>query len=182
MFNPSLAGGSSMDASPNLRGAYIGLDLSHTRAEVIRAALEGVALELRIALDALRKLAPIRGEMLVVGGGSRSRLWRQIFADAFNMRIVKTNVDQSAAALGAAALAAVGLGLWPDFSRIDRIHRVEEVTDPIPANVAVYERMLPLFRLAGEYLARIGDEAIRDEAIGDEAIGDEAIRDEATRR
>lgn len=159
LFNPSLAGGSSMDASPNIRGAFIGLDLSHTRAELIRAAMEGVALELRLALDALRKLAPVSGEMLVVGGGSRSKLWRQIYADVYNLRIVKTNIDQQAAALGATALAAVGLGLWPDFSIIDRIHQVEDVTDPIPGNNAVYERLLPLFRQAGDYLADIGDQA-----------------------
>jgi xylulokinase len=156
IFNPSLAGGSSMDASPLVRGAFVGLELAHTRAEMIRAVLEGVALELRIALDALRRLAPVSGEMLVVGGGSRSRLWRQIFADAFNMPILKTSVDQSAAALGAAVLAAVGAGLWLDFEIIDRIHTVEEVLYPSAENAALYERILPLFKLAGEHLAQIG--------------------------
>ena len=121
--------------------------------------MEGVALELRLALDALRTLAPVSGEMLVVGGGSRSKLWRQIYADVYNLRIVNTNIDQQAAALGATALAAVGLGLWPDFSIIYRIHQVEDVTDPISGNNAVYERLLPLFKQAGEYLAHIGDQA-----------------------
>jgi xylulokinase len=157
LFNPSLAGGSAMDPSPYLRGAFIGLDLGHTRAELIRAVLEGVALELRIALDALRQLTDVSDEMLVVGGGSRSALWRQIFADAFNLRILKTNIDQQAAALGAAALAAVGAGLWPDVSIIDRIHHVEQITAPIPENAAIYADLLPLYRLASEYLADIGD-------------------------
>jgi len=53
LFNPSLAGGSSLEPSPHLRGAFVGLDLGHTQADVIRAALEGIALNLRVALDEL---------------------------------------------------------------------------------------------------------------------------------
>ena len=60
------------------------------------------------------------GEMVVVGGGSRSTLWRQILADCLEVDIVKTNVGQEAGSLGAAAVAAVACGLWSDFSRVDR--------------------------------------------------------------
>ena len=63
--------------------------------------------------------------MVVVGGASRSDLWRQIFADAFEIDILKTNIGQEAGSLGAAAVAAVGSGLWDDFSPIDTIHRRE---------------------------------------------------------
>ena len=64
-------------------------------------------MEMRVALDQLRTKMELPEEIVVVGGGSRSRLWRQIYADVYEMRIVKTNIDQQAAALGAAALAAV---------------------------------------------------------------------------
>src|SRR5262249_50949509 len=104
IFNPSLAGGSSIDDSIHIRGAFLGLDLRHPRGDLLRAAMEGVAMEMRLALDQLRKKMTLSDEMLVVGGGVRSRLWRQIYADVYRMRIVKTNVDQQAAALGAAAL------------------------------------------------------------------------------
>lgn len=157
LFNPSLGGGSSHDPSPWMRGAYIGLDLSHTRAELIRAAMEGVALELRTALDELRRMQPVSSEMLVVGGGSRGPLWRRIYADVLNLTIIKTNIDQQAAALGAAALAAAGTGLWPDYEIIDRIHQVEDMTIPDPHANAVYESLLPVFRLAAQHLAEIGD-------------------------
>ena len=70
--------------------------------------------------------------MLVVGGGSRSPLWRRIYADVLNLTVIKSNIDQQAAALGAAALAAVGVGLWPDFEIIDRIHHIEDITAPDP--------------------------------------------------
>ena len=114
IFHPNMAGGSSLDPSIHLRGAFLNLDLSHTRADLLRAVLEGIALQGRVALDALRSLYPVSADMIVVGGGSRSRLWRQIHADAYRARVVKTRIDQQAAALGAAALAFTGIGLWPD--------------------------------------------------------------------
>jgi xylulokinase len=156
LFNPSLAGGSSLDPTVQLRGAFLGLDLGHTQADVIRAALEGIALNLRLAMDELRRLSPVAREMVVVGGASRSRLWRQIFADALEIDIVKTNVGQDAGSLGAAAVAAVGCGLWPDFTPIEQVHRIESVSRPDPANVAVYRRLLPVFRQARDDLGRLG--------------------------
>lgn len=158
IFNPSLAGGTSLDDSPNVRGAYVGLDLRHTQADIIRAAMEGVAMGLRLALGELRKHTTLRQEMLMVGGGSRSRLWRQICADVFEMSVVRTNVDEQAAALGAAALAAVGTGLWQDISRIESRHKVKDIAKPVPANSAVYKRLLPIFRLVASDQARTGDQ------------------------
>lgn len=157
LFNPSLAGGTSFDVSPNIRGAFIGLDLAHTQADIVRAVMEGIAMGLRVTLDELHKLVQLTGEMVVVGGGSRSPLWRQIYADLYRMKIVKTNVDQQAAALGAAALAAVGTGLWPSFEIIDRIHETESIAEPIPAHSAAYEKLLPVFLRAAEQHAELGD-------------------------
>jgi xylulokinase len=157
LFNPSLAGGTALDGSPDIRGAYIGLDLGHTQADVIRAAMEGIAMGLRLALDRLRRLARLSDEMLIVGGGSRSRLWRQICADVYNLPIVKTDVDQHAAALGAAAVAAVGAGLWGDFAKIDEIHQVEDIVTPIPAHNAIYEKLLPIFARAARYQSELGE-------------------------
>ncbi len=73
------------------------------------------------------------------------------------MTVVKTSVDQEAAALGAAALAAVGTGVWPDFGRIDQLHHIERVSHPIPQNVAIYEQLLPIFIKAAHYQAELGD-------------------------
>ncbi|NMB54191.1 MAG: pentose kinase [Leptolinea sp.] len=160
-FNPNLAGGTSLSTSPQIRGAFLGLDLRHTRADMIRAAMEGISLELRIALDALRTMGSFESEMLVVGGGSNSRLWRQILADAFEMDIVKTSIDQQAAALGAAACAAVGTGLWKDFDIIDGLHHIQDVSHPKRENSKKYQSLLPIFRSAGNDLAKLGDQVSR---------------------
>ncbi len=155
IFNPSLAGGSSLDSSPLIRGAFLGLDLGHTRADLIRAAMEGIALNLRLALDELRSLCHLDEAMVVVGGSSQSPLWRQIFADAFDLSIHKTNVGQDAGSLGAAALAAVAAGLWRDFSPIDAIHQLEACSHPDPLNRRIYQEMLPAFRRASRLLAEL---------------------------
>jgi xylulokinase len=95
--------------------------------------------------------------MVVVGGGSQSRPWQQIYADAMNVKVVKTNVGQEAGSLGAAAVAAVGAGLWEDFTRIDQLHEVEEVYEPIQRHAKKYEKLLPIFRRAARCHAQIGD-------------------------
>lgn len=157
LFNPSLAGGSSLEPSPHIRGAFLGLDLGHTQADLIRAALEGIALNARLMLDALRQLGEVGQEMVVVGGGSRSRLWRQILADALEIAVLKTNVGQDAGSLGAAAVAAVACKLWPDFGRIDQVHRLESTARPDPAHVGVYRVLLPLFDEARAAQAQLGE-------------------------
>lgn len=147
IFNPNLAGGTSQDYHPNQRGAFVGIDLGHTRQDVIRASLEGISMGLRTALDALRSLAEVRSPMLIVGGGGTSTFWRQMLADTFGMEIVKSNVDQDAAALGAAAIAAVGSGLWTDFEPMDKIHEIADRSEPHKTAASFYENMLKEFDL-----------------------------------
>lgn len=157
LFNPSLAGGSGLDKSPNIRGAFVGLDLKHTKNDMARATLEGISLNLRLALDALKSVSSIGDEMLMVGGGTKSTLWMQIFADAYKLKVIETVVGQSAGSLGAAALAAVGVGLWKDFSIIDKIHEVIQEKNMKEENSEKYDTILPIFKESGEYLSKIGD-------------------------
>jgi xylulokinase len=119
--------------------------------------MEGIAMGLRVALDALRQLTQLSDEMVIVGGGARSTLWLQICADVYKMKILKTSIDQQAASLGAAALAAVGSGLWPDFEKIDELHELEHTAEPIPSNNKKYERMFGVFVHAARYHAEPGD-------------------------
>ncbi len=157
MFLPTMAGGSSLDHSQNVRGAFVNLDLGNTQGDLIRAAMEGIAMSLRLALKALEKLTHISGEMLAVGGGSRSDLWMQIYADLYDKKMVRTNISQQAAALGAAAVAAVGVGLWDDFSKIDEIHKVQDVKEPIVEHQKEYAKIIPIFEKLGRDQAQIGD-------------------------
>jgi len=155
IFNPNLAGGSSLDANPNMRGAFAGLDLGHSKADLIRAVMEGVALGLRQALNELRKLTRVADEMIVVGGMAQGPLWREILADAYNLDIVKTNINQEAAVLGAAAVAAVGSGIWDNFGIIEQIHQVEDIAKPDAVRAAKYASMQPVFQEIADFQAGI---------------------------
>lgn len=158
LFNPSLAGGNSQDPNVHMRGGYLGLDLKHGQPELIRAAMEGIAMNLRLRLDLLRKYTRLEDEILFVGGGAKSRFYLSIFADVFNARVLKSSIDQDAAALGAAALAAVGCGAWQDFSRIDDIHKTVEIVEPVEDNHRIYARLLPVFERSTDALAGLGEQ------------------------
>ncbi len=149
VFVPTLGGGTSLEGGPDLRGAFVGLDLGHSRADMLRATLEGIALGLRLALDELRRLTTLAGAMTIVGGGARSGLMRQVLADILDCTIVKTAIDQQAASLGAAALAMVGTGLWSDFSPVAALHAEEDRHAPSVAAAEVAP-LLAAYRAAAE--------------------------------
>ncbi len=163
-FNPSLAGGSSQEPNPAIRGALSGLDLGHSRADLARAGLEGIAMNLGLVLVVLKEKCQLSEDMVIVGGGSKSSLWRQILADVFNLNIIKTNIGEDAGSLGAAALAAIGCGLWDDFRVIDQIQEVETTTSPVPENHAVYQKLLPAYERLRHFQASLGA-ALREISI-----------------
>ena len=156
-FNPSLAGGTRQDKSPNIRGAFIGMHLGTTRADLIRSGLEGIALNLKLSLEALSEHVTIDPELLFCGGGSKSKVWMQMFADVFNSNIIKTNVDQDAASLGAAAICARACGLWSSYDSIPSLHKIENVYRPIAQNVTAYSELLPKFQYICNMLSDLGD-------------------------
>ena len=157
LFNPTLSGGSSQSAATDLRGSFAGITMSTTRNDLLRAVLEGVAMDLNCyCLDVLRQRTTLEDAMLLCGGGAKSPLWRQIFADVFGMDILKTNVDQDAASLGAAAIAGRAAGLWEDYSLIDELHQTEQLHKPVPENRKRYEQIANVYKAWTEGLASVG--------------------------
>ncbi len=95
--------------------------------------------------------------MLLCGGGSKSALWRQMFADIYRMEILKTNIDQDAASLGAGALAANAQGILSGYDVIESFHKTEAVEKPRPGQSEKYEALFAVYREWSESLAGIGD-------------------------
>ena len=111
-FLPYLTGERSPHPDPDARGAFIGLTVSHTRAHLARAVLEGVAYGLRDGLDLMRGAGmPMPTQVRASGGGIASRLWRQILADVLDVEIAGT-VTTEGAAYGAALLAGPAARLF----------------------------------------------------------------------
>ena len=157
IFNPSLAGGSNLDKLPNIKGGFIGLQLGHTQNDLIRAVLEGVCLNLKMALDVMASYTKLSDDMLIVGGGGKSQFWRSLFADVYNKNIIETAIGQDAGSLGAAAVAAVSVGLWKDFNFVSTLHVVKSRVEPKRENHEKYGIIIDLFKKIAEVQADIGE-------------------------
>jgi xylulokinase len=114
MFLPYLSGERLPVNSSAGQGAIVGLSTDTTRAQVMRAALEGVSLSLRWALDLLQadgvQASSASRELIVVGGATRSAQWMQILANCFNAPLHIASEADLLPCLGAAATAAVTVG------------------------------------------------------------------------
>jgi len=150
LFLPYLLGERSPHWNPQARGVFAGLTMSHGRAEMTRAVLEGVALNLKMILDAfLEQGAATRSEaMRLIGGGARSPVWRQILADVYGLPILLPALLAEATSLGAAIAGGVGVGLFPDFGVAHQFVRVEEAERPDPARRQRYAVLYDIFRQA----------------------------------
>ncbi|MEH2179261.1 xylulokinase [Nostoc sp.] len=113
LFLPHLAGERSPHLDPDTRGAFVNLSLTHTPADITRAVLEGVAFSLRSALEVISAIAPI-DQLLATGGGARSHIWLQILADILQTKLIAPKAEEGAA-YGAAILAMVGIGVYPNL-------------------------------------------------------------------
>ncbi len=111
LFYP-LAGGHATVVGTG-RGAFIGLSLAHSRNDLARAVMEGIAFELRWAVEETRKAGIKVTELEMVGGAAKSSVWPHIIADITGVPVTLPAVRE-AASRGAAILAGVGAGLFPD--------------------------------------------------------------------
>ena len=111
-FHPYLQGERAPYWDPDLRASFVGATMRHTRADFIRALLEGVVFSLRDCFRTIAEMALPVTEFRLIGGGAKSALWTQIAADVFGREII---VPQGCdASFGAALLAGVGVGTFPD--------------------------------------------------------------------
>lgn len=156
VFIPTLGGGTPLEGGSEVRGVLAGLDLAHERAHIARAGMEGIAFCLERSLRAIRALVPADEELLISGGGARHHGWNQIYADIIGQPLVRTAVDQQAAALGAAAIALVGLGVWSDFSAAERPHIVRHTYVPDPGSAVAYAERRHRFTVLQQLLADTG--------------------------
>ena len=146
LFLPYLSGERTPHTDPLARGAFIGLTLSHDRRHLTRAVLEGVAFGLRDGLDLMLAAGtPPPAQIRVSGGGTVSAVWRQILADVLETEIATVSTSEGAA-YGAAILAAVGAGWYPDVERACRtLVRATPSAEP-GSSVALYREAHAIYR------------------------------------
>jgi xylulokinase len=142
IFLPHLMGERGL-SNPYAKGTFFGLTLAHGRRHLMRAVLEGSAYFLRQLID--RGAQPLE-EMVTVGGGAKSPLWRQIFADVTGVRALVPRILETGT-LGAAILAGVGVGLFPDVAEAaDRLVQIDVEHVPDPHWRERYDSMYAIYR------------------------------------
>lgn len=149
IFLPYLMGERSPVWDGRASGAFVGLNLFHSRAHCYRAVLEGVAFALRHNIEAGRAAA-LDEALIVVGGAAKSDLWIQVIADVTG-RPVLTIAEEVEAAMGAALLAAIGAGLVDAEAAARGWVNLTLRAEPRAAARAVYDRLFQVY--AGLYPA-----------------------------
>ena len=145
MFTPWLAGERSPVADRKARAGFHNVSLTSTRADLVRAVLEGVAYNDRWLLEAVERFTGARLEPIrMIGGGSVSPLWCQIHADVMDRTIEQVAEPLYAGLRGAALAAALALGAIA----VDDVRGLVPVATtfrPDPADRAAYERLYAEF-------------------------------------
>lgn len=114
LFTPYLVGERTPHADAKIRGSFIGMDGSHTRAHFARAVMEGITFSLNESIDMFRAAGKTVDTIVSIGGGAKNPTWLQMQADIFGATVVALENEQGPG-LGAAMLAAYGSGWFPSL-------------------------------------------------------------------
>ena len=150
-FLPYLQGERTPHRDAAARGALLGLSLAHTRAHVTRAVLEGICFALRDSLTILQSVGLAPNHLLLTGGGARSALLRRLQSEIFGLPVTTVNREEGPA-YGAALLAAVGAGAFPDIPAAVRTTLSRAPLD-VPDPNAHQDYAQPYQRFRQSYLA-----------------------------
>lgn len=144
IFLPYLLGERSPRWNPNARGAFIGLKMEHTKADMLRATVEGIMMNLDIILKIFQKESDIK-IMNIIGGMAQGEPIRQILTDIYGIKVNKLNYLEEATSMGAAIAAGVGTGVLKDFNEIHKFIQIEEKIEPNIENNFKYETIKSIF-------------------------------------
>lgn len=144
LFLPYLLGERSPRWNPNARGAFIGLKMEHTKGDLIRAAVEGILMNLDIILQIFKNKSDIK-HINVIGGLAQSDPILKILADVYGINVHKLSYLEEATSIGAAIAAGVGSGELKGFNEVHKFIKREESIAPDIENHKSYERVKEVF-------------------------------------
>ena len=161
IFHPYLNGELTPYANPRLCADFVGVRASHTKAHFTRAVLEGVAmsmLDCKTALDGLG--IEHKDSAVIIGGGGKSPLWRQMIADSLGIELIEMKYADSS--FGSAMLAGIASGIFKNPGEaLERCNSVISKTYPKPENTVKYRELFKKYKAiqkalepiySGEYL------------------------------
>lgn len=157
---PYFLGEKSPLHDPDLRGAFVGLDLAHTRADMYRSVLEAIAFGFRHHTDVFTSIGVPLQRAMVTNGGSKSVLWKQILADVLDTPLWPV-VGHPGASLGAAVIAAIGVGALDVWDGAARFLTLGDAVEPDPRHVDRYAEAYSLWRTLGGVLTPVSHQLAR---------------------
>ncbi len=142
LYLPYLMGERTPHLDPDCRGVFFGLSAIHTKAHFIRAIMEGVTYSLYDCLLVLKNMGICPDSMLLCGGGGKSKLWKSMICDMFDMPVI-TSKSSEGPAMGVAILAAVGAGLYDSVPKACKamLRSETSVATPDSANTTAYRKV-----------------------------------------
>ncbi|NLY10532.1 MAG: xylulokinase [Firmicutes bacterium] len=145
IYLPYLCGERTPHGDGAARGVFFGLSQSHTKKDLLRAVLEGVAFSFRDSVQLLRKAGWSGNNVRAIGGGAKSRLWCEIIASVTGLN-VEVLASNEGPALGAAILAGVGVGTFKDLAQVsDSIVTTIDVIQPNPEWIGRYNQTYQIY-------------------------------------
>jgi len=145
-FLPYLMGERSPINDTDARGAFIGMSMDTTRADLVQAVLEGVSFAVRDSFEAAKSLGLQIPSSRLCGGGAKSELWQKILANVLNIPL-ELPVSEQGPGMGGAMLAMVACGAYPTVqAAADALVQVDKVVPPDPEIAARYEARYQAFR------------------------------------
>jgi len=145
-FLPYLMGERTPHNDPNVRGAFLGLSLDTTRAQMVEAVLEGVSFALKDSMEIAKSLGIDIKKTTLCGGGAKSPIWREILANILDVEIEILETEEGPA-LGGAILAAVACGEYASVEDAAKaIVKVKETVLPDPEKALAYRKKYEVFR------------------------------------
>ena len=145
-FLPYLMGERSPINDTNARGTFTGMTMDTTRADLVQAVLEGVAFAIRDSFEVAKSLGVQIPRSYVCGGGSKSPLWRKIFANVLGIPLDMVKTEQGPG-YGGVILAMVGCGQFSSVqAACDALIEVASTTEPNPVLTGRYEARYGQFR------------------------------------
>jgi len=136
-------------------GGFVGVRAGHTRAHLLRAVFEGVVCNHRAHVEALRDGFALTRSARLTGGGARSAVWTQMFADAL-ATTVEIPAAEEAGALGAAVLAGWGVGVWPTLADgVAATTSVRAVFEPTADGIGAFDTLYRRYQRVVEALSGV---------------------------
>ena len=147
IFTPWIYGERAPIDDCYVRSSFLNLSAEHTRENLLRAVYEGVAYNIRWIVEIVEKefKFPLP-HLRVIGGGAKGEPWMQILADVTHRKVETVRDPQEAGAVGAALVAAVGLGIYPDFESLRKVVKVDKAFEPQEKNREIYDSLFQSYQ------------------------------------